>query len=45
MWELYSQLYLLNNSKSEVKKIDIADVLNYDNLENLITTNIFKVGA
>jgi hypothetical protein len=45
MWELYSQLYLLTNNKQEVKKTEIADILNYDNLQNLITINTFKVGA
>jgi hypothetical protein len=45
MWELYSQLYLITNQKTEVKKTEIADVLNYDNLQNLITINTFKVGA
>ena len=30
---------------TEVKKTEIADILNYNNLQNLITINTSKVGA
>lgn len=43
MWNLYSELYLLQQDKKEVVNYNIADVINETNLENCITNEIFEV--